>query len=313
MRIVRIIMLAALVAALLRRAPQRSGSPTDRTSCRRESSASRTAMCSSSRRAGVVRLTITRLRTMGSSPRPDTGPRGRQGYRDPHGVRKAVALAAWDRQRLTAWLLGYADGARVHLRDSAGLSIQQQSLEPTALNRPFSVKLSAEGGGTQAWSVDSGTLPQGISLAADGTLSGTATAPGHFTFVVKVTDPAWNEYAVGRRKHMADFRSDTRTLMLWVAKVGIEFPTPAIPPLEIGRPMTEATLTAVGGTAPYTWALASRVKLPAGLTLDPAHGTIKGTPEVPGSFALTVYVKDASGSVGIDRMTLEVKQAGDRK
>lgn len=193
------------------------------------------------------------------------------------------------------------------------LSIRQQSLEPTVLNRPYSVKLRAEGGGKQVWSVDSGTLPRGIRLDCDGTLSGAATAPGHFTFVVKVTDPAWNEYAVKRRKQMAGFRSDTRTLVLWVAKVGIELPAQGIPPLEIGRPMTEAKLKAFGGTAPYTWALAGQVKLPAGLTLDPARGTIRGTPEAPGSFALMIYVKDANGSVGIARMTLDVRQAGDRR
>jgi len=191
------------------------------------------------------------------------------------------------------------------------LSIQQQSLEPTVRNRPYRVQLSADGGGTQTWSVVSGTLPQGISLAPDGTLSGTATAPGHFTFVVKVTDAAWDEYAVGTRKHMAGFRSDTRTLVLWVAKVGIEFPAQEI--FEIGRPMTEVKLTAVGGTAPYTWALAGPVKLPAGLTLDSAQGTIRGTPEAPGAFALLIYVKDANGSVGIAKASLEVKPTGDRK
>jgi hypothetical protein len=119
------------------------------------------------------------------------------------------------------------------------LSIQQQSLEPTVLNRPYHAKLSADGRGTQSWSVVSGTLPQGISLAPDGTFSGTATSPGHFTFLVKVTDPAWDSYAVGIRKHMAGFRSDTRTFVLWVAKVGIELQAPGL--LGVGRPMTNCS------------------------------------------------------------------------
>ncbi len=98
--------------------------------------------------------------------------------------------------------------------------------------------------------------------------------------------------------------------MLWLARVGIELPAPGT--LEVGRPMTEAKFSAVGGTAPYTWALAGPVKLPAGLTLDPAQGTIQGAPEVSGSFALTIYVKDANGAVGITKTTLEVKPARDR-
>jgi hypothetical protein len=190
------------------------------------------------------------------------------------------------------------------------LNVQQQSLEPTVLNRPYNMKLSAGGGGTQAWSIVSGALPRGISLARDGTLSGTASNAGHFTFVVKVTDPAWDDHAAGTRKHLAGFRSDTRTLVLWVAKVGIDLPE-KISPLEMGRPMTETKLIATGGTPPYKWSLAGPVKLPAGLMLD--AGTIRGTPETPGSFPLVINVKDANGSVGITKLALEVKPAGDRK
>jgi len=192
------------------------------------------------------------------------------------------------------------------------LNIQQQSLEPTVSNRPYRAQLSAEGGGTQAWSIVSGTLPRGINLSSDGTLSGTASNAGHFTFVVKVTDRAWDDYAVGARKQMAGFRSDTRTLVLWVAKVGIELPEKNSP-LEIGRPMPEATLTATGGAPPYQWSLAGPGKLPAGLTLDSAQGTLRGTPETPGSFSLVIHARDAKGSVGITRMTIEVKPAVDCK
>jgi hypothetical protein len=192
------------------------------------------------------------------------------------------------------------------------LGIRQQALEPTVLNQPYRAKLTAEGGGTQSWAMVSGTLPRGLNLASDGTLSGTASNAGHFTFVVKVTDPAWDDYAVGTRKHMAGFRSDTRTLVLWVAKVGIEVPE-KIPPLEIGRPMPEARLTATGGKPPYQWVLAGPAKLPAGLALDAAQGTIRGIPQTPGSFPLVISAKDANGSVGIARMTLAVKPGDKRK
>jgi len=37
------------------------------------------------------------------------------------------------------------------------------------------------------WSLDSGTLPGGLTLNADGTITGTPTAPGVFTFTVKAT------------------------------------------------------------------------------------------------------------------------------
>lgn len=55
-----------------------------------------------------------------------------------------------------------------------------------------------------------------------------------------------------------------------------------------------ATLAASGGTAPYTWSIASGT-LPAGLSLGASTGTISGTPSVAvTSNALTVTVSDSS-------------------
>jgi virginiamycin B lyase len=51
-----------------------------------------------------------------------------------------------------------------------------------------------------------------------------------------------------------------------------------------------ASLTANGGTAPYTWSV-SAGSLPTGLTLDPATGAISGTPSGPG-MSFTTGVTD---------------------
>src|SRR5262249_17480804 len=51
--------------------------------------------------------------------------------------------------------------------------------------------LSATGGtAPYTWSVSAGTLPAGLTLAADGTLSGTPTGTGASSFTVQVTDSA---------------------------------------------------------------------------------------------------------------------------
>src|SRR5439155_5300335 len=56
-----------------------------------------------------------------------------------------------------------------------------------------------------------------------------------------------------------------------------------------------ATLSASGGTSPYSWSLSSGT-LPTGLILS-SSGTLSGTPTVAGAFPFTVTVKDAvSGS-----------------
>jgi large repetitive protein len=55
------------------------------------------------------------------------------------------------------------------------------------------------------------------------------------------------------------------------------------------------TLTASGGTAPYTYAVTSGA-FPAGMSLNPTTGALSGTPTAAGSFNFTVTVTDHSGS-----------------
>jgi hypothetical protein len=56
------------------------------------------------------------------------------------------------------------------------------------------------------------------------------------------------------------------------------------------------TLTAAGGTLPYSWSIAAGT-LPPGLTLGPATGAITGSPSTPGTFPFTVAVTDAKGVI----------------
>ncbi|MGC2358011.1 MAG: DUF4082 domain-containing protein, partial [Candidatus Acidiferrum sp.] len=55
-----------------------------------------------------------------------------------------------------------------------------------------------------------------------------------------------------------------------------------------------ATLSATGGTTPYTWSIPSG-SLPGGLALNATNGTIAGTPTNAGTFSFTARVTD-SGS-----------------
>ena len=53
-------------------------------------------------------------------------------------------------------------------------------------------------------------------------------------------------------------------------------------------------LAAMGGTTPYTWYLVSGT-LPPGLTLTNSPGTVSGTPNAVGSYAVTLQTRDALG------------------
>ena len=64
-------------------------------------------------------------------------------------------------------------------------------LPPGLVNQPYTVQFTAAGGtAPYTWSLESGTLPAGISLSPTGLLSGVPTTAGSSTFSVRVTDSA---------------------------------------------------------------------------------------------------------------------------
>lgn len=68
---------------------------------------------------------------------------------------------------------------------------------------------------------------------------------------------------------------------------------PAFHPGEVGLVYTPVTYTATGGTAPYSWTLASGA-LPPGLNLT--NGVVTGTPTASGTFSATIGVADSGAS-----------------
>jgi hypothetical protein len=72
---------------------------------------------------------------------------------------------------------------------SRKVKITTTSLPSAIASQSYSQQLTASGGvGPYVWSVESGTLPPGITLGATGVISGRATALGQFTFTVLVVD-----------------------------------------------------------------------------------------------------------------------------
>ena len=74
--------------------------------------------------------------------------------------------------------------------------------------------------------------------------------------------------------------------------MGVTISPSSLPNGVVGVPYSQ-TLTAVGGTSPYTWSTTSGT-LPAGLSLGPSTGIISGTPSATGSSTFTVQASDSS-------------------
>jgi hypothetical protein len=157
---------------------------------------------------------------------------------------------------------------------------------------PYSVTLAASGGTPPyRWTVTSGTLPVGITLAsASGVLSGVPLSAGTFIFTVQVSDSA----------------SLVATQTFGVTMVsGLAISTP---PQLLGASVGVAysqSLTAVGGANPYQW-LINAGSLPAGIALNPVSGLLSGTPAASGTFMFTVLVTDNAGNRATQQFTLIV-------
>jgi hypothetical protein len=80
----------------------------------------------------------------------------------------------------------------------------------------------------------------------------------------------------------------------------------ALPGVSAGQSYS-ATITAVGGSGKYTYALPTSSTLPRGLSLSPS-GVLSGTPTVAGTYSFLVQARDASspGLTGTQTFTLTV-------
>jgi hypothetical protein len=125
-----------------------------------------------------------------------------------------------------------------------------------------------------------GALPPGLTLAVDGTISGTPTAAGTYVVAIDVTDNLGVLNTLGIQIAISD---PTLTIVA---------PASAA---KIGQPYSDS-FAVKGGTHPYTLKLLSGMP-PAGLTLD-RFGNLGGSPTGPAGAAapFTVQATDLAGS-----------------
>jgi hypothetical protein len=152
---------------------------------------------------------------------------------------------------------------------------------------------TASGGtGPYAFSIIEGSFPAGLTLAADGNLTGTPTAEGEFTFTIEAKD---DNLVSGQREY---------TLVIKRSLI-VEPTYPILPEGKVGVSYQQL-FTASGGTPPFTFELIAG-SLPEGLDLA-ANGSLSGTPVRPGTFDFTVRATDFEGGVGERAYALTISQ-----
>ncbi|WP_395746283.1 putative Ig domain-containing protein [Prosthecobacter sp.] len=188
----------------------------------------------------------------------------------------------------------------LQLTVSAPLTFTTDSLLPDSdTDKPYSERLTTTGGyGQPTFTVSDGSLPEGLTLSADGQLAGMPTTAGTYTFTVAAMDASDTDDIGGHFKEK-------------VFTITINAPQP--PPLlvstqslgswKVGVPYTGNGVSASGGDGIYTFSGGG-----AGLVIN-ADGSISGTPGMAGSYMVDVTVTDSSGASQSASLPFEVMVA----
>lgn len=171
------------------------------------------------------------------------------------------------------------------------VSIVTSSLPPASIGAYYSIGFSVSGGvPPYTWS-GSGNVPPGLTISPGGSINGTPTTAGSYSFTLSVTD--------------SQGAGASRTLTLTVTPPKLSITTTTLTSATLGQSYS-FTLGASDGTPPYRW---TATGIPAGLSLDPQSGILAGTPTTAGNFSLSVQVTDAAQATASATLALRVVSA----
>ena len=162
--------------------------------------------------------------------------------------------------------------------------------------------------GDDQWYATNGTVPPGLTLALNGTLSGMPIQAGTYAF--------WLELKLPDHEGCSSRDNSEEHVSITIKPGTLPPPQPpALPRLIIGP---ESVSAATVGT-PYmaamtanlpdskTWSIVAGT-LPTGLTLGASDGVISGRPGVPGSYSFTVQAMIADGRSDTKVLTIQVRE-----
>jgi hypothetical protein len=202
-------------------------------------------------------------------------------------ARRALAAA------LIAGLLLGTSAASAGAAGVKPLKIRPEALKLATVTEPYSRTLGATGGtAPYTFTLESGSLPEGLSLSPAGEITGTPSAVGSSTFSVLASD--------------SSTPAQTATIT-YTLPVQLDV---APKSLRRGHALSgyRALLSATGGTGPYDFSVVSGT-LPEGLELfpEPRFNELTGTPFQAGTYTFTIQASDtASTATGTRTYKLKV-------
>lgn len=188
---------------------------------------------------------------------------------------------------------GYGPGEEPYLGErqysitvESGIVIQTTSLPNATATVLYSTQLASNVPVGQAnWQVSAGALPPGLTLnTGTGVISGVPVALGVYNFSVVVSTQS-QQYGI--------LSSPPRALSITVVPFLLSVTTAVLPSGTLNQAYA-FNLQFSGTTQPVTWSIVSGT-LPAGITLNPATGSLSGIPTVLGTQSFSVRVQTSNG------------------
>jgi hypothetical protein len=172
------------------------------------------------------------------------------------------------------------------------LTIKTAALKTATATVPYDAQLSATGGAAPySYSIESGSLPAGVTISESGEISGTPTRAGTDTFTVRVTDSS------------QPAMSATTTYTL---PVQLDVGPPKAGPAQVDNVFTLEP-NAIGGNGHYTYSIVAG-EVPPGVEEYGESGfwELTGYPIQAGTYTFTVQARDAAGDTGTRSFTVKV-------
>ena len=163
----------------------------------------------------------------------------------------------------------------------------------TAYNQTITVNGAA---GPFQFSLAEGTLPPGLALSSGGIVSGTPTKGGTFNFSIQVMT---SDLCTGIRHYT-------------VAVINNNCPAITVNPATLPNGIVNSgynqTITASGGTAPYSFNYTGA--LPPGVTLNQQTGQLSGQSNTMGGYVFSITATDANGCTGNRSYVVSITNGG---